>query len=355
MSRDIGIDLGTANVLIHLKGRGVILNEPSVVALDKQTQEVIAIGNEAYEMIGRTADSIEIIKPLKGGVIADYDIAEALLVLFFQKIHSQRWFTKPNVLICRPSNISEIEQTALVEAIEKAGGGKIFMEEEPKVAGVGAGIDLLDPSGNMVIDIGGGTSDIAIISGGDIIQSTSLKIAGDDFDASIIQYFKDKYKLLIGERSAEQIKIDLASAVFFENQAQLETKTLKGRDLVSGLPKSINVTSNQIYEAIHEQLAMIARAAKELLEDTQPEIASDIMEKGILLTGGGALIGSIDVFLSEYLNVSAIRANQPMSCVAIGTGIMLDLIQSGKLQRTNLSWQQKVARYFSRLKRRLIG
>ena len=329
MSRDIGIDLGTANVLIHLKGRGVILNEPSVVALDKQTQEVIAIGNEAYEMIGRTADSIEIIKPLKGGVIADYDIAEALLVLFFQKIHSQRWFTKPNVLICRPSNISEIEQTALVEAIEKAGGGKIFMEEEPKVAGVGAGIDLLDPSGNMVIDIGGGTSDIAIISGGDIIQSTSLKIAGYDFDASIIQYFKDKYKLLIGERSAEQIKIDLASAVFFENQAQLETKTLKGRDLVSGLPKSINVTSNQIYEAIHEQLAMIARAAK--------------------------LIGSIDVFLSEYLNVSAIRANQPMSCVAIGTGIMLDLIQSGKLQRTNLSWQQKVARYFSRLKRRLIG
>src|SRR5699024_974825 len=243
----------------------------------------------------------------------------------------------------------------VVEAIEKAGGCKILMEEEPKVAGVGGGIDLLDPSGNMVIDIGGGTSDIAIISGGDIIQSTSLKIAGDDFDASIIQYFKDKYKLLIGERSAEQIKIDLASAVFFENRAQLETKTLKGRDLVSGLPKSINVTSNQIYEAIHEQLAMIARAAKELLEDTQPEIASDIMEKGILLTGGGALIGSIDVFLSEYLNVSAIRANQPMSCVAIGPGIMLDLIQSCKLQQTNLSWQQKVAHYFSRLKRRLIG
>lgn len=355
MSRDIGIDLGTANVLIHFKGRGVILNEPSVVAVEKRTQEVIAIGKEAYDMIGRTADTIEIIRPLKGGVIADYDIAEALLVLFFQKIHSQKWLTKPNVLICRPSSISEIEQTALVEAIEKVGGGKIFMEEEAKVAGVGAGIDLFDPSGNMVIDIGGGTSDIAIISGGEIIQSTSLKIAGDDFDASIIQYFKNKYKLLIGERSAEQIKIELASAVLIDNEDELEVRTLKGRDLVTGLPKSINVTSNQLYEAIHEQLTMIARSAKELLEDTQPEIASDIIEKGILLTGGGALIGSIDLFLSDYLKVSAIRAEQPMSCVAIGTGIMLDLIQSGKLQRTNLTWKQKAARYFSRLKRRLLG
>ncbi|XJS09948.1 rod shape-determining protein [Aerococcaceae bacterium WGS1372] len=355
MSRDIGIDLGTANVLIHLKGRGVVLNEPSVVALDKKTQEVIAFGQEAYEMIGRTADTIEIIKPLQGGVIADYDIAEAMLVLFFQKIHSQKWFAKPNVLICRPASISEIEQTALVEAIEKVGGGKIFMEEEAKVAGVGAGIDLLDPSGNMVIDIGGGTTDVAIISAGEIIRSTSLKLAGDDFDASIIQYFKGKYKLLIGERSAEQIKIDLSSAVYEPDRSKLVSKTLKGRDLVTGLPKSINVTSNHLYEAIHEQLAIVARTAKELLEDTQPEIASDIIEKGIILTGGGALIGSIDSFLSEYLKVSAIRADQPMNCVAIGTGMMLELIQSGKLQRTNLSRQQKIKRFFRRLKRRFFG
>lgn len=354
MSRDIGIDLGTANVLIHLKGRGVILNEPSVVALDKQTQEVIAIGKEAYDMIGRTSDSIEIIHPLKGGVIADYDIAEALLVLFFKKIHSNRWFSKPNILICRPSSISDIEQKALVEALDKAGGGNIYMEEEPKIAGVGAGIDLFDPSGNMVIDIGGGTTDIAIISGGEIIQSSTLRIAGDDFDEAIIQYFKDKFKLLIGNRSAEQTKISLASAVQLPEE-QLGRQDVKGRDLVKGLPKSINVNSNHIYEAIHNQLVMIGRAAKEMLEDTQPEIAADIMDKGILLTGGGALIGSIDVFLSDYLGVSAIRSEQPMNCVAIGTGIMLDLIQSGKLQRTNLTRQQKIKRFFVRLKRRLIG
>lgn len=354
MSRDIGIDFGTANVLIHLKGKGIILNEPSVVAIDQKTQEVITVGKEAYEMIGRTSDTIKIVHPLKGGVIADYDIAEALLVLFFQRIHSNRWFSKPNVLISRPSNLSEIEQTALIEAIEKAGAGQIFMEEEAKIAGVGAGIDLLDPSGNMVIDIGGGTTEFAIISNGEIIQSESLKVAGDDFDESIIQYIKDKFKLLIGERSAEEVKKSLASAIKVDRN-HIETRDLKGRDLVSGLPKSINVNSNHIFEALNGQLMMIARTAKSLLEDTPPEIAADIMEKGILLTGGGALIGSIDSFLSDYLKVSAIRADQPMSCVAIGTGIMLDLIQSGKLQRSNLSRGQKIKRFFIRLKRRLIG
>ena len=354
MSRDIGIDLGTANVLIHLKGRGIILNEPAVLAVDSQTQEVIAIGREAYDMIGRTPPSIEIIHPLKGGVIDDYDMTETLLMLFLERMNSRSWFSKPNILICAPSNISEIERVSLVEATERAGGGRIYIEEEPKVAGIGAGINILDPSGSMVIDIGGGTSDIAVISSGEIILSDSIKVAGDDFDSAIIQYFKEKFQLLIGGRSAEHIKMTLASAQPLDEN-ELDTKDLKGRDLVSGLPKSINVNSNHIHEAIKDQLIVIARAAKRILEDTPPEVAADIIEKGIILTGGGAMIYHMDTYLTEYLNVSVLKAEQPMNCVAIGTGLMLELITSGKLERTNPTRKQKFARFFKRLKRRLIG
>lgn len=354
MSREIGIDLGTANVLIHLKGRGIVLNEPSVVAVDRRTQEVLAVGHEAYNMIGRTSDAIEIIKPLQGGVIADYDITEALLVIFFNKIPRQGFLSKSNVLISRPASISEIEQTALMEAVEKAGGGTVYMEIEPKVAGVGAGIDLLDPSGSMVIDIGGGTTDIAIISGEEILRSVSLKVAGDDFNKAIIQYFKDKFKLLIGERTAEEIKIKLSSAIR-QDEKNVEYSDLKGRDLVTGLPKAISVNSNHLYEALNPQLQIIARNAKKLLQETEPEIAADIIDEGILLTGGGALIGSIDTYLTNYLGVSAIQAEQPMSCVALGTGIMLDLIQSGKLNRSTPTFGEKVRRFFKRLRRRLIG
>lgn len=354
MSRQIGIDLGTANVLFHLKGRGIVLNEPAVVAIDRKSNEIIAIGSEAYEMMGRTSEAIEIIKPLQGGVIADYDITEAMLVLFFNRIYRPSFFTKPDVLICRPSDVSEIEQTALIEAIERAGGGRIYMEVEPKVAGVGAGIDLLDTSASMVIDIGGGTTDVAIISGGEIIQSISMKLAGNDFNEAIIQYFKSDYKLLIGERTAEQIKIQLSSALLQE-EGLIETAALKGRDLVTGLPKSINVNSNDIYQAIHGQLHQIARNIKQLLEETQPEMAADIIDKGILLTGGGALIKSMDSYLSSYLKVSVIQAEQPMNCVAIGTGIMLDLIKSGKLERSNPSFLEKIKKYLLKLKRRIIG
>lgn len=354
MSRDIGIDLGTANVLIHLKGRGIVLNEPAVVAVDKRTQEVIAFGREAYEMIGRTPVSIDIVHPLKGGVIDDYDLAEAMLVLFLEKINSRNWFSKPNILICAPSNISEIERMSLVEATERAGGGRIFIEEEPKVAGVGAGIDILDPSGSMVIDIGGGTSDIAIISSGAIIMSESIRIAGDDFDAAIIQYFKDNFQLLIGDRSAEHIKVTLATAILLDED-EVETHDLKGRDLVTGLPKSINVNSNHIYEAIKDHLLVIARGAKRVIEDCPPEVAADIIEKGVILTGGGALIYHLDTFLTDYLNVTVLKAEQPMNCVAIGTGLMLDLIQSGKLERTNPTRKQKMSRFLQKLKRRLIG
>lgn len=354
MSRDIGIDLGTANVLIHLKGRGIVLNEPSVVAVDSQSQDVIAVGREAYEMIGRTPPSIQVIHPLKGGVIDDYDMTEAMLMLFLEKMNSRSWFSKPNILICAPSNISEIERTSLVEAAERAGGGRIYIEEEPKVAGIGAGIDILDPSGSMVIDIGGGTSDIAVISSGEIISSESIKMAGDQFDDAITQYFKDNFQLLIGERSAEQIKISLASALPLEDD-MVETHDLKGRDLVTGLPKSINVNSNHIYEAIKDQIIIIARAAKRILEDTPPEVAADIIEKGIILTGGGAMIFQMDTYLTEYLKVSVLKAEQPMNCVAIGTGLMLEMITNGKLERTNPTRQQKFVKFLKRLKRRLIG
>lgn len=354
MSRDIGIDLGTANVLIHLKGRGIVLNEPAVVAVDSQSQDVIAVGREAYEMIGRTPPSIQVIHPLKGGVIDDYDMTEAMLMLFLEKMNSRSWFSKPNILICAPSNISEIERTSLVEAAERAGGGRIYIEEEPKVAGIGAGIDILDPSGSMVIDIGGGTSDIAVISSGEIIASESIKMAGDQFDDAITQYFKDNFQLLIGERSAEQIKISLASALPLEDD-MVETHDLKGRDLVTGLPKSINVNSNHIYEAIKDQIIIIARAAKRILEDTPPEVAADIIEKGIILTGGGAMIFQMDTYLTEYLKVSVLKAEQPMNCVAIGTGLMLEMITNGKLERTNPTRQQKFVKFLKRLKRRLIG
>lgn len=354
MSRDIGIDLGTANVLIHLKGRGIVLNEPSVVAVDSQSQDVIAVGREAYEMIGRTPPSIQVIHPLKGGVIDDYDMTEAMLMLFLEKMNSRSWFSKPNILICAPSNISEIERTSLVEAAERAGGGRIYIEEEPKVAGIGAGIDILDPSGSMVIDIGGGTSDIAVISSGEIISSESIKMAGDQFDDAITQYFKDNFQLLIGERSAEQIKISLASALPLEDD-MVETHDLKGRDLVTGLPKSTNVNSNHIYEAIKDQIIIIARAAKRILEDTPPEVAADIIEKGIILTGGGAMIFQMDTYLTEYLKVSVLKAEQPMNCVAIGTGLMLEMITNGKLERTNPTRQQKFVKFLKRLKRRLIG
>lgn len=354
MSRDIGIDLGTANVLIHLKGRGIVLNEPAVVAVDSQSQDVIAVGREAYEMIGRTPPSIQVIHPLKGGVIDDYDMTEAMLMLFLEKMNSRSWFSKPNILICAPSNISEIERTSLVEAAERAGGGRIYIEEEPKVAGIGAGIDILDPSGSMVIDIGGGTSDIAVISSGEIISSESIKMAGDQFNDAITQYFKDNFQLLIGERSAEQIKISLASALPLEDD-MVETHDLKGRDLVTGLPKSINVNSNHIYEAIKDQIIIIARAAKRILEDTPPEVAADIIEKGIILTGGGAMIFQMDTYLTEYLKVSVLKAEQPMNCVAIGTGLILEMITNGKLERTNPTRQQKFVKFLKRLKRRLIG
>lgn len=284
MAKNVGIDLGTTNVLVNLYGKGIILNEPSVVAIDTRSQEVIAIGHEAYEMMGRTPESIQVIQPLKGGVIADFDIAEAMLMLFMQRLNLTSWFAKPNVLICAPSKVSEIERLALIETVERAGGGRIYLEEEPKVAGVGAGIDPLSSSGSMVIDIGGGTSDFAVISAGEVIASESIKLAGDDLDLAIIQYLKDNFHILVGERSAESLKKAVASAVLLPEE-EVETYDVKGRDLLTGLPKSVNVDSNMICQAIRPILIEIARVAKRVLETIPPEMAADVMEKGILLTG----------------------------------------------------------------------
>ncbi|MBD3110205.1 rod shape-determining protein [Bacillus sp. AGMB 02131] len=320
-ARDIGIDLGTANVLIHVKGKGIVLNEPSVVAIDKNTNRVLAVGEEARRMVGRTPGNIVAIRPLKDGVIADFDITEAMLKYFINKLDVKGFLSKPRILICCPTNITSIEQKAIKEAAEKSGGKKVFLEEEPKVAAIGAGMDIFQPSGNMVVDIGGGTTDIAVLSMGDIVTSSSIKMAGDKFDNEILHFIKRKYKLLIGERTAENIKIQVAT-VFRDSRH--ETIEIRGRDMVTGLPRTITVSSEEVEEALRESVSIIVQAAKSVLERTPPELSADIIDRGVILTGGGALLHGMDMLLAEELKVPVLVAEEPMDCVAIGTGIMLD-------------------------------
>lgn len=330
-SRDIGIDLGTANVLIHVKGKGIVLNEPAVVAMDRNTGKVLEVGEAARRMVGRTPGNIEAIRPLKDGVIADFDVTEAMLKHFINKINVKGLFTKPRMLICCPTNITKVEQKAIKEAAEKSGGKKVYLEEEPKVAAVGAGMEINQPSGNMIVDIGGGTTDVAVLSMGGIVTSESIKMAGDKFDAEILQHIKKKYKLLIGERTAEEIKINVAT-VFKDGRN--ETLDIRGRDMVSGLPKTITVGSAEIEEALRESVYLIVQAAKTVLEKTPPELSADIIDRGVILTGGGALIHGMDQLLAEELKVPVFIAEDPMSCVAKGTGIMLeniDKIESKKM------------------------
>ncbi|API91802.1 MULTISPECIES: rod shape-determining protein [Virgibacillus] len=322
-SRDIGIDLGTANVLIHLKGKGIVLNEPSVVAMDRNTGKVLEVGEEARKMVGRTPGNIEAIRPLKNGVIADFDVTEAMLKHFINKINVKGLLSKPRILICCPTNITKVEQKAIKEAAEKSGGKKIYLEEEPKVAAIGAGMEIFQPSGNMVVDIGGGTTDVAVLSMGDIVTSESIKMAGDNFDSEILQYIKKKYKLLIGERTAEEIKINVATV--FQG-ARNEEMEIRGRDMVSGLPRTIKVNSKEIEEALRESVYLIVQAAKSVLERTPPELSADIIDRGVILTGGGALIHGVDELLAEELKVPVFIAEEPMNCVAKGTGIMLENI-----------------------------
>ncbi|WP_339148032.1 MULTISPECIES: rod shape-determining protein [unclassified Sutcliffiella] len=322
-ARDIGIDLGTANVLIHVKGKGIVLNEPSVVAIDTNTGKVLAVGEEARKMVGRTPGNIVAMRPLKDGVIADFEVTEAMLKHFIKKLNVKGFLSKPRILICCPTNITSVEQKAIREAAEKSGGKKIYLEEEPKVAAIGAGMDIFQPSGNMVVDIGGGTTDVAVLSMGDIVTASSIKMAGDKFDAEILQYIKKKYKLLIGERTAENIKIEIAT-VF--PGGRNESIDIRGRDMVSGLPQTITVKSDEIEEALRESVQVIVQAAKSVLERTPPELSADIIDRGVILTGGGALLHGMDQLLADELKVPVLVAEQPMDCVAIGTGIMLDHI-----------------------------
>lgn len=320
-ARDIGIDLGTANVLIHVKGRGIVLNEPSVVAIDKNTNRVLAVGEDARKMVGRTPGNIVAIRPLKDGVIADFDVTEAMLKHFINRLNVKGFLSKPRILICCPTNITSVEQKAIREAAEKSGGKKVFLEEEPKVAAIGAGMDIFQPSGNMVVDIGGGTTDVAVLSMGDIVTSSSIKMAGDKFDAEILNYIKREYKLLIGERTAENIKINIGTVFPTSRNEEMD---IRGRDMVTGLPRTITVHSKEIEEALRESAAVIVQAAKSVLERTPPELSADIIDRGVILTGGGALLHGIDMLLAEELKVPVLVAENPMDCVALGTGVMLD-------------------------------
>lgn len=330
-ARDIGIDLGTANVLIHVKGKGVVLNEPSVVAMDRSTGRVLEVGEEARRMVGRTPGNIEAIRPLKDGVIADFDVTESMLRYFINKIKVKGMFSKPRMLICCPTNITKVEQKAIKEAAEKSGGKKIYLEEEPKVAAIGAGMDIFQPSGNMVVDIGGGTTDVAVLSMGDIVTAQSIKMAGDKFDNEILNYVKRHYKLLIGERTSEDIKVHVATV--FPN-GRSEEIDIRGRDMVTGLPRTITIGSAEIEKALRESVGIIVQAAKNVLEKTPPELSADIIDRGVILTGGGALIHGIDQLLAEELKVPVFLAEEPMHCVAKGTGLMLENID--KIERKSI-------------------
>jgi len=319
--KDIGIDLGTANVLIHVKGRGVVLDEPSVVAIESETKRVLAVGEEARRMVGRTPGNIVAVRPLKDGVIADFEITEMMLKHFISRVGGKKWYSHPRILICAPTNITSVEKKAIQEAAERSGAKEVFLEEEPKAAAVGAGMDIFQPSGNMVVDIGGGTTDVAVLSMGDIVTASSIKVAGDKFDAAIMKYIKDKYKLLIGERTSEDIKVKIGSV---DPNGRQEEIDIRGRDMVSGLPLTITIQSREVREALWEPVATIVAAAKTVLERTPPELSADIIDRGVILTGGGAMLHGLDQLMMDELKVPVLIAEDPMHCVVKGTGIMLD-------------------------------
>lgn len=321
LSKDIGIDLGTANVLIHVKGRGVVLDEPSVVTLESDTKRVLAVGEQARRMVGRTPGNITTIRPLRDGVIADFAITEMMLKYFIDRVGGRTWYSKPRILICAPTNITSVEQKSIREAAERSGARDVYLEEEPKAAAIGAGMDIYQPSGNMVVDIGGGTTDVAVLSMNDIVTASSIKVAGDKFDEAILKYIKQKYKLLIGERTAEDIKVSIGSVRPGGMKAEMD---IRGRDMVSGLPQTLTITSGEVKEALWDPVSMIVAAAKSVLERTPPELSADVIDRGVVLTGGGALLNGLDELLSEELHVPVWVAEDPMHCVVKGTGILLD-------------------------------
>ena len=328
-SKKLGIDLGTANTLVYAEGKGIVLNEPSVVAKNNNTGEIVAVGSDAREMIGRTPGSISAIRPMRDGVIADYDTTAAMMKYFIEKTANN---SKPSVMVCVPSGVTEVEKRAVIEATQHAGAREAYVIEEPFAAAIGAGLPVMDPTGNMVVDIGGGTTDVATISLGGIVSSRSIRVAGDKFDESISAYIKSNFNLQIGERTAEDVKIQVGSASI-EKSKELESMQIRGRDLVTGLPKTVSLTGEDIATAIHENVEEIIETIKETLEETSPEIAADVIDHGIVLTGGGALLHHLPEVISEATGVPVFIAQDPLDCVAIGTGESLKNIDVMRRQK----------------------
>ncbi|HEX8552632.1 MAG TPA: rod shape-determining protein [Abditibacteriaceae bacterium] len=324
IARDIGIDLGTANVLVFQRGRGIVLREPSVVAIHKTTRELKAAGEEARQMLGRTPGSIIAMQPIRDGVIADYTVTEQMLRHFIQKVCGKRSLFKPRVIVCVPSGVTSVERRAVLDAARSAGAREAYPIEEPMAAAIGAGLNISDPEGNMVVDIGGGTTDIAVISLGGIVKSDSVRVGGNKFDEAINRFIKREYNLIVGERTAEEVKMNIGSAFKLEEELQME---VKGRDMVEGLPRTVIISSSAIREALSEPVAQIVARTRSVLEQTPPELASDIVTHGIWLTGGGALLRGLDQLIMRETGIPVHIAEDPLSCVAIGTGEALDQIE----------------------------
>lgn len=321
---DIAVDLGTASVLVYVNKEGIVLNEPSVVAIDNNTNRVIAVGTEAREMLGRTPGNIVAIRPLRDGVIAEYEVTEKMLKYFISKASKKRSFVKPRVMICIPSGVTSVEERAVKQAALAAGAKEAYLIEEPVAAALGAGIDIAEPNGSMIVDIGGGTTDIAVMSLGGVVCSKSIRVGGDKFDEAIVRYIRRYHNLVIGERTAEEVKKEVGSA--YPSLKTGEMTELKGRDLISGLPKTVTISAEKVNEAIVEQIEDIIAAVKEVLEKTPPELASDIMNRGIVMTGGGSLLHGMDILVSERTGLPTYIPEDAISCVAIGTGLALQNI-----------------------------
>ncbi len=330
LATDIGIDLGTASILVYIKGKGVVLKEPSVVAFDRDTNKIKAIGEEARLMIGRTPGNIVAVRPLRQGVISDYTVTEKMLKHFIQKAIGRRTFNKPRISVCIPSGATEVEKKAVEDATLQAGAREVAIIEEPIAAAIGAGIDISKPCGNMIVDIGGGTTDIAVISLGGTVVSTSIKIAGDDFDEAIVRFMRKKHNLLIGERTAEEIKIKIGMAF---PRAEVATMEVRGRNLVTGLPKTITVTSEETEEALRETTSQIVEAVHSVLEKTPPELAADIADRGIVLTGGGCLLQGLEELIEDKTGINTMTAEDPMTAVAIGTGMYIEFLSEKNSDR----------------------
>ncbi len=329
---DIGVDLGTASVLVYMKGRGIVLREPSVVAIDKETGKIIALGEEARRMLGRTPGNIIATRPLREGVIADYDVTEKMLRYFIHKACGRSFFFRPRIMVCIPSGVTGVEERAVRQAALQAGARQAHLIEEPLAAALGAGLEISEPSGSMVVDIGGGTTDVAVLSLGGIVASASLRVGGDKFDEAIVKYIRREFNLMIGERTAEELKINIGTA-YPQNKTENCSMDIRGRDLVSGLPKTVTVTSWQTFEAMQETIEAVLGAVREVLEKTPPELSADIINKGIVMTGGGSLLNGLDTLFSKETSLPVHVAEDALSCVALGTGKALTMI--GVLPETN--------------------